>query len=150
MEAVILIGIQGAGKSTFCKERFFDTHVRINLDMLRTRHREAILLQACITAKQRFVIDNTNVRIEQRTRYIVPAKCAGFHVIGYFFQVSLQDALRRNSQRTGKRVIPVKGISATYKKLQPPHFREGFDCLYSVHIDVTNRFVIQEWTDTPS
>jgi predicted kinase len=25
MEAVILIGIQGSGKSTFCRERFFDT-----------------------------------------------------------------------------------------------------------------------------
>ena len=40
MEAVILIGIQGAGKSTFYKDRFFNTHVRINLDMLKTRHRE--------------------------------------------------------------------------------------------------------------
>ena len=56
------MGIQGAGKSTFFKERFFDTHVRINLDMLKTRHREAILLDACIRAKQRFVVDNTNVR----------------------------------------------------------------------------------------
>ena len=37
MQVVILIGIQGSGKSTFCRKRFFDTHVRINLDMLRTR-----------------------------------------------------------------------------------------------------------------
>jgi predicted kinase len=28
MEAVILCGIQGTGKSTFCRERFFDTHRR--------------------------------------------------------------------------------------------------------------------------
>jgi tRNA(His) 5'-end guanylyltransferase len=34
MEAVILAGIQAAGKSTFCRERFFDSHVRINLDKL--------------------------------------------------------------------------------------------------------------------
>ena len=43
MEAVILIGIQGSGKSTFYRERFFDTHVRINLDMLKTRQREKLL-----------------------------------------------------------------------------------------------------------
>jgi predicted kinase len=46
MEAVIFVGIQGTGKSTFYKERFFDTHVRINLDMLKTRHREKLLVQA--------------------------------------------------------------------------------------------------------
>lgn len=39
MEAVIFIGIQGAGQSSFYKERFFQTHVRSNLDMLRTRRR---------------------------------------------------------------------------------------------------------------
>ena len=37
MEAVIFVGIQGSGKSSYYKERFFRTHFRINLDMLRTR-----------------------------------------------------------------------------------------------------------------
>lgn len=41
MEAVILCGIQASGKSAFYSERFFHTHVRINLDMLRTRRRES-------------------------------------------------------------------------------------------------------------
>lgn len=64
MEAVIFVGIQGAGKSSFYKERFFRTHVRINLDMLRTKRRQEILLAACIEAKQPFVADNTNVMVE--------------------------------------------------------------------------------------
>jgi predicted kinase len=29
MEAVLFIGIQASGKTTFYRERFFDTHVRI-------------------------------------------------------------------------------------------------------------------------
>ncbi len=36
-EVVILVGMQGSGKSTFFKQRFVDTHSRINLDMLQTR-----------------------------------------------------------------------------------------------------------------
>jgi predicted kinase len=57
MEAVIFIGIQGSGKSSFYRQHFFNTHIRINLDMLKTRHREKIFVRACLEAKQRFVVD---------------------------------------------------------------------------------------------
>src|SRR5215468_2175144 len=77
MEAVILIGIQGTGKSTFCRERFFSTHIRLNLDMLRTRHRENLLFKACLDAKQPVVIDNTNVGAVERAGYIADARAAG-------------------------------------------------------------------------
>ncbi len=30
------------------------------MDMLHTRHREAMLLRTCIEIKQRFVVDNTS------------------------------------------------------------------------------------------
>jgi hypothetical protein len=74
MEAVILIGIQGTGKTTFCRQRFFDTHVRLSLDMLKTRYREDLLISACIVAKQPFVVDNTNITQVNRERYIRPAR----------------------------------------------------------------------------
>ena len=70
MEAIIFVGIQASGKSTFYRERFFDTHLRINLDMLKTRYREQLILRACIEAKQPFVVDNTNPSVEERARYI--------------------------------------------------------------------------------
>ena len=44
MELIIFIGLQAAGKSTFYKKNFSDIHIRINLDMLRTRHREKFCL----------------------------------------------------------------------------------------------------------
>jgi hypothetical protein len=59
MQALIFTGIQTSGKTTFYRERFFETHIRISLDMLRTRNREQILLQACLEARQPFVKDNT-------------------------------------------------------------------------------------------
>jgi predicted kinase len=147
MEAVIFIGIQAAGKSSFYRERFFHSHVRINLDMLKTRHRERRLTQACLDAGQRFVVDNTNVRVEERAKYIAAAKAAGFRVVGYYFQSSVRDALRRNSGRSGTRLIPVKAILGTYKRLQIPCLDEGFDLLHRVEINDANEFVVTRWPD---
>ena len=66
IEAIIFIGIQATGKSTFFQQKFFDTRVRINLDMLKTRNRERILLAACLDAKQPFVVDTTNLTVSLR------------------------------------------------------------------------------------
>lgn len=142
MEAVIFIGVQASGKTSFYRERFFETHVRISLDMLRTRHREQVLLRACLMARQSFVIDNTNVVAAERARYIQPASEAGFRVIGYFFQTELRTAIGRNNHRTDKQPIPVKGVAGTYKRLEPPSLSEGFHELYSVAIDSEKRFSV--------
>ena len=68
MEAVLFIGIQAAGKSTFYQQRFFKTHIRINLDMMKTRHRENRLLETCLAIKQPFVVDTTNPTRKERAR----------------------------------------------------------------------------------
>ena len=83
MEAILLVGIQGSGKSTFYRDCFFDTHVRISLDLLRTRHREQRLLQFCLDTGQPFVVDKTNVTREERARYIAAARSARFAVSGW-------------------------------------------------------------------
>lgn len=143
MEAVIFVGIQGAGKSTFYQERFFATHLRLNLDMLRTRHREALLLDACIRAKQRFVVDNTNATAAHRARYVEPARAAGFRVIGYFFDVAPREALGRNAQRQGKQRVPERAIYGTQRQLEPPSLDEGFDELFRVTHDEAGRFQVE-------
>jgi predicted kinase len=147
MEAVIFVGIPASGKSTFYLQRFFETHIRINLDMLRTRHRERVLLEACIAAKQPFVVDNTNVTREDRARYIAPAKAAHFRVLGYYFRSSIGGSLERNRGRTGGRVVPDKGVAAKYHKLQLPSLEEGFDQLYYVTMRDDGGFDVREWAD---
>jgi predicted kinase len=145
MEAIIFIGIQGAGKSTFYSTHFFNTHIRINLDMLKTRHREQIFLQACLEAKQRFVVDNTNPTVENRERYIIPAKANGFRVVGYYFQSPLEDCKQRNNQRPPKQIVPLVGLLATYKNLVLPSWQEGFDAIYSVKTGLNYSFIVEEW-----
>ena len=151
MEAVLFIGVQGSGKSTFYREQFFDRHVRISLDLLRTRHRQQRFLEVCFATQQRFVIDNTNPKIAERAVYIAAARAAKFRVIGYFFQTSLGDALRRNAQRTGKQQIPAAGVVSTFKHLQQPTLAEGFDDLLIVTINEESRFVVSPWLpDAPN
>jgi predicted kinase len=130
MEAILLIGIQGSGKSTFYRERFFDTHVRINLDQLRTRHREQRLFELCVTTGQPFVVDKTNVTRAERARYIAPARAAGFRVIGYFFEPDPQGAFERNQLRS--QPVPAAGVFGTLKRLQRPELAEGFHELHRV------------------
>ena len=81
MQAIIFIGIQGTGKSTFYREYFLDTHIRINLDMLKTRYREKIIFQACLESKQKLVVDNTNPTVEDRKKYIISAIEHHFQVV---------------------------------------------------------------------
>ena len=142
MEAVIFVGVQGSGKTSFYRERFFGSHVRISLDMLRTRQREQLLLAACVQGRQAFVIDNTNPLPSDRARYIAPARAAGFRVVVYFFETSLRDAIRRNNQRGGKKKVPVPGVAATFRKLQVPTQEENIDAVYVVKISHENRFVV--------
>ncbi|HEX8392009.1 MAG TPA: AAA family ATPase [Longimicrobium sp.] len=143
MEAVILIGIQASGKSTFYKQRFFDTHVRISCDLVRTRSREARLLQLCLDTRQPFAIDNTNPLADERAKYIVPAREAGFRVVGYFFRTEPRAAIARNNLREGRARIPIPGLLGTYKKLQEPRASEGFHELHLVTLAPDGGFVVQ-------
>ena len=144
MQLIIFMGLQASGKSTFYREKFIDSHIRLNLDMLKTRHREQILFNACLAAKQSVVIDNTNPTLEDRQRYIKPAKEKEFQVIGYYFESKIEDCKIRNSQRQEKKVIPVVAILATAKKLVIPSYQEGFEKLFYVRIDRHYSFIIEE------
>jgi predicted kinase len=144
MQAVILIGVPGAGKTSFYRERFFDTHVRISLDMLGTRERERILVAACLTARQAFVIDNTNVLASDRAGYIAAAKQAGFRITGYFFETERRGAIARNKGRTDKNPLPVPAILRAFKRLEPPAESEGFDEIFTVKINADRRFEVLE------
>lgn len=146
METVIFCGIQATGKTTFFKEKFFKTHIRISLDQLNTRNKEQKFIETCLLTRQAFVVDNTNPTKEDRARYITAAKENKFRVVGYYFQSKLAEALTRNSQRMGKENIPEIGIKGTFSRLEMPSREEGFDELYYVELE-NNTFIIKEWTN---
>ncbi|QCR21719.1 AAA family ATPase [Pontibacter sp. SGAir0037] len=143
MQAIIFCGIQASGKSSFYIENFFNTHVRISLDLLRTRYREQLFLRSCLATQQRFVVDNTNPTVAERSRYIDMARSARYEVVGYYFETSVQAAILRNNTRLGRWQVPERGIYGTQKKLQKPSYSEGFDALYTVQLLPAGDFKVQ-------
>jgi predicted kinase len=143
VELVLFIGMQGSGKSSFYKERFYATHLRISRDMLKTRHRERRLLEVCLDTGQRVVVDNTHPRRADRADYIQMAKAAKFRVIGYYFRTTVAAALARNEQRSGAAKIPKVGLFTTYKRLEVPTLEEGFDELYCAMLNEENHFTVE-------
>ena len=143
-QAVVFIGLQASGKSSFYKERFFSTHVRISLDLLRTRNRERRLLTMCLETQQPFVIDNTNPTRVERAKYIDAARAAKFSVVGFYFRSKAEECLVRNQLRTDR--VPDVGILSTAKKLELPTLEEGFDALKYVRLTEAG-FVVEEWND---
>jgi predicted kinase len=127
MEAVVLCGVQGSGKTTLYRDRFLDTHVRVSMDLLRTRKREAAFIRTCLETRQPFVVDNTNPTPADRRRYVEPARAAGFRVLAYLVDVDDVEALARNAERRPGRRVPAAGVAGTSRRLQRPTPEEGFD-----------------------
>lgn len=145
---VILMGIQGSGKSTFYHRFLSKDYVRVNLDTLKTRHREQLLVEECLNSGKSFAVDNTNPTVDDRRRYIEPAKVAGYRVVGYFMESRLKECIARNELREGKARVPAKAIAATSNKLQMPSYEEGFDELYYVQND-GNTMTVLDWRNEP-
>ena len=130
-----MVGIPGSGKTTFCRERLFPSHLYISLDQLRTRSAEAELFAFALKRRKSCVVDNTNVNAAERKRYIEPAKAAGdVRIVAYCFTPDLAGCIARNGRRTGRARVPEAAIRGRLAGFEPPDFSEGFDEINDVEI----------------
>lgn len=140
-----MCGLQGSGKSTYVRDCLYDTHVRLNLDMLRSRSREDTLLHACLAAKVPFVVDNTNLRVDQRKRYVDLARAAGYASVQLVWvRATLDEALARNAERTGKKRVPDAALRGAQAKFEAPTQEEGFDRASTAHRGVDGSWTLEE------
>jgi predicted kinase len=144
MHLILFTGVPGSGKSTFYQQHFFHSHLRVSLDLLRTRNREAQLLEFCFRTQMRLVVDNTNVRADDRQPYLQLARRHRYRITGYFFEATLAECLLRNAGRTGKARIDERGVIAKFRQLQPPVPEEGFNELFVVALR-DGQFVVRAW-----
>ena len=150
-ELVILIGLQGAGKSTF-RRKFFDaTHVVVSKDLLRNnrrpQRRQLELIHDALKQGRCVVVDNTNPRPEDRAALIDIGKQYGARVRGFYLSCSVETSRSRNALRLGRERVADIGIFATAQVLRRPSRAEGFDELYYVTTVDEGEFLIEAFRE---
>jgi predicted kinase len=139
VELVVFVGLQASGKSTFFHERFAQTHQHVSKDHFQhnrnKNRRQEHLLRAALSAGRSVVVDNTNPTLEDRRPLVRLGHEYGAKVIGYFFEESVRECIRRNEMREGKARVPDVAIYSTAKKLVAPSIEEGFDELLCVRLN---------------
>lgn len=148
-QAVILMGIPAAGKSTFCARCFSEAqgYVRINRDTMGSREKVSSLLWQCLTARRSFVADNTQVQRAERASIIALAAAAGYEVCGYYLPARIEDCLRRNAQRSGPARVPDAAVLSMAARLEQPSYAEGFDRLFHVAWEGAGEYRISPWQE---
>jgi predicted kinase len=142
-ECVILVGLPGAGKSTFARARFPD-HDYISKDAFPQsakdkQARQDAAVRASLSAGRSVVVDNTNVSRGDRAGIIRIAREFDARVVGYYLDISTRGAIARNERREGRAKVPKVAIFTAAKRLEPPALEEGFDELQVVSGDAKPR-----------
>jgi predicted kinase len=139
VELFVFVGLQASGKSTFLHERFARTHQHISKNLFphnrNKNRRQEHLLRAALSAGRSVVVDNTSPTSEDRRPLVRLGHEYGAKVLGYFFDASVSECLRRNEMREGKARVPDVAIYATATKLVAPSIEEGFDELLCVRLN---------------
>jgi predicted kinase len=148
-ECVILIGLQGAGKTTFYRRRLAATHDHVSMDLFPNARDKAARLAREITraldAGRSVVVDNTNPTAAVRAPLIRLARDRGAEVVGYYLEATTREAVARNRQRQDGARVPDVAIFATARRLEAPRRAEGFDRLYRARMREDGSFTVEEW-----
>ena len=138
LELVVLVGLQGSGKTSFYRERFAATHVLVSKDLFvhnRNRaRRQRQLIEEALASGRSVVLDNTNPTVEDRAEPISQARAHGARVLGFVFVPDVAAALERNRRREGRARVPDVAIHVTAARLRLPTPEEGFDALFTVRL----------------
>ena len=147
-EAIFLVGVPTSGKSTFSNDKKYKDYVRISSDdilqevakerqqsyntVFKANIRFAQIammkvLRKAIEDGKSIIWDQTNLTRKQRREKLkhIPDT---YKKTAVYFVVSLETALKRNTQRPGK-VIPPEILERMIKEYELPTNEEGFDTI---------------------
>ncbi len=150
LELAILIGLQGAGKSTFARERLAATHLVVATDAFprraRKAERELREVEQALAAGRAVVADATHAARSSRAPLLALGARLGVPVVGYAFASDYDACLARNAARAGLARVPDVALRDTFARLQRPRFDEGFAALWSVALGAEG-FAVSPWPD---
>ncbi len=128
-----MVGLQGAGKSTWVQAHLAGTHAVVSKDHWpRARRREARqrrVVAELLAAGRSVVVDNTDPSPAERAPLVALAAEAGVPARAVFLDVPLEVCLERNGAREGRVRVPLVGVFATLGRLVPPTTAEGFSAV---------------------
>jgi predicted kinase len=143
MEVIVLVGLPGAGKTTFYRSRFAGTHEHVSKDNFSNARdkdaRQASLITEALARGRSVVVDNTNARISDRRRLTELARQSGARTLAYVVEVPIAVAIARNASREGRARVPKVAIFTVAKRLEPVTSAEDFDEIYRVWLDDDRR-----------
>lgn len=127
--AIITVGIPGSGKTTWAEQQ--QNYINLNLDDFREKisgnaadqnvnklaveMRDAFLKRA-IKKQQNIILSDTNINPFFRERLIDQLKTAGYSIELKVFDIALEEALKRNANRS--RNVPEEVIIRMYNQLK--------------------------------
>jgi predicted kinase len=135
----MLIGLPASGKSTYVEKHAPKDAIIVSPDRIRQEVFQVVYdpvvedgvwgrffkeIEEGLRQKKEVIIDNTNVTRRARSAIIQLAKKYEAPVIGYWFQVPLEECLKRNKQRD--RVVPEYMIHSFQRMFEEPKMEEGF------------------------
>lgn len=129
-ELLILVGFPGSGKSYFAK-KYITNYQRINRDTLKTTNKCIQLADQILMEGKSLVVDNTNLTVSERNKYIslannyhIPYRCLVFDTS---IEQCIHNSYFRNCVSNNEiNVIPKIVYNVMKKKYQVPSLEEGF------------------------
>ena len=141
-----MVGLQGAGKTTWVAGHLAGTHAVVSKDHWpRARRREARqqrVVAEFLAAGRSVVVDNTNPSPGERAPLVAAARAAGVTVRAVWVDTPAEVARARNAAREEAVRVPEVGLAATRARFVPPASDEGFDRVDVVGNEAGRRVVV--------
>lgn len=136
-EMILMIGVQGAGKSTFCRNHLVPHgYEQVGNDKYKSFNNCRQIIEKVIAAGKSVVIDNTNPNQENRRPFIEIAKKYGLPVRCILLSTSFEHAQHNMKFRFFNDVnappVPELAVNLFKHRYKPPELSEGFESILKI------------------